>query len=581
MSTLRTSMIIDLSGNLQGKANQFLGSMQKLGTGGARSMQALQRSLHATGQGLDRLGNRYTALLTGAAGIGAIKQVGDLSMRLTRLGLDADASADQVERLKKKVFEVAQMKDIRVDPGQIFSGVEAIVSKLGDWNLAENQLRNIGLAMRATGSDGEAVGAIIADLNSKMKIAPDDMLKALTIIRQAGKAGSFEMKDFVAQGPRIAAAMAATGRTGTAGLKEMMAIMQVFRSSAGSPEEATTAFKNFFADLISPEKQKLLKANNIQIFDPEEMQKGKFKWRSPIDLMDEIIKKTHGDPRKWGQLLGMQTRDGFNAVMAEWQNSGTNPMRKFLAMPDNPKLLLTEAEIAAREFNAALENIHTALLKFAVSELTVPIQRTANFLNSLKSETVERWLKIGTAIAAVVGAAVVVNQVVGAANRIGGMLGKGGKGGVPGLGGMGMPIPVYVVNKHLSMLPGQGWGFPGGGDGSGPGVPTKAAKVLATASKVGGSFAGGYAIGTLINIGIGAVSDKVSGGKYKGSGAIGEWLYDVIHREAQHPAKKQEVGGEIRLKIESDPSVKVKGIKSVNKGVPISVYSGLHMASAN
>ncbi len=117
-----------------------------------------------------------------------------------------------------------------------------------------------------------------------------------------------------------------------------------------------------------------------------------------------------------------------------------------------------------------------------------------------------------------------------------GLLRKGG-GGIGGvLGGIagktGGPLPVYVVNKHLSMLPGEGWGFPGKG-GDLPGGIGKAGKIgklarvgsaLGAATQVGGALVGGYAIGTILNDVINVGMEKATGSK-----SIGDWLYDKLH----------------------------------------------------
>jgi hypothetical protein len=248
--SLRTSIFIDLAGNMAARANQFLSGLQRLGTRGSRSINALHRSIQAAGQGLDRLGNRYTALLSGAAGIGTIKQVGDLSMRLTRLGITANITREQTGLLYKQLLDTAQMPDIRVDPGQILTGVEAIVEKLGDLDFAKNNLRNIGLMMQATGAEGLEAGEMIANFKEKFNLkTPQEVLQGLDILVKQGKAGSFTLKDLATQGNRVTAAYGAMGRSGIDAVREMGAVLQVFRRSSGSAEEASTAFKNFFSDL--------------------------------------------------------------------------------------------------------------------------------------------------------------------------------------------------------------------------------------------------------------------------------------------------------------------------------------------
>jgi len=51
---LRTSLFIDLAGNMAARAHQLLGGLQRLGAKGSHSMTVLNRTIQATGRGLDR-----------------------------------------------------------------------------------------------------------------------------------------------------------------------------------------------------------------------------------------------------------------------------------------------------------------------------------------------------------------------------------------------------------------------------------------------------------------------------------------------------------------------------------------------
>jgi phage tail tape-measure protein len=139
-----------------------------------------------------------------------------------------------------------------------------------------------------------------------------------------------------------------------------------------------------------------------------------------------------------------------------------------------------------------------------------------------------------------------------------------------------------------------------------PGIIASITPLLPWVAAIIGGWLVGWKVGKGLNKGIGKLFDKGSGGKYKGEGAIGEWTYDLFHPQDKQPkapalrlapsrptingtspinrqphatTARTEVGGEISLKIESDSLVRVKGIKSVNKGVPINVYTGLMMRS--
>ncbi|MBW1712580.1 MAG: hypothetical protein JRJ59_05500, partial [Deltaproteobacteria bacterium] len=68
--------------------------------------QAVFRAASAgLGRGLDRVANRYSALIGGAAGVGAVRMVARLQERFTRLGIQARISQKEVNTLKREIFE--------------------------------------------------------------------------------------------------------------------------------------------------------------------------------------------------------------------------------------------------------------------------------------------------------------------------------------------------------------------------------------------------------------------------------------------------------------------------------------------
>ena len=578
MSQLRTSMIIDLAGNLASRANQYLGSMQRLGTGGSRSMQILQRSVHAAGKGLDNLGNRYTAMLSGAAGLGAIKQVGDLSQRLTYLGIQAKMTRVQTNALYESILDAAQAPDIRVDPSQILSGVEQIIEKLGDLDLAKNNLKNIGYVMRATGADGRDAGDMIANFKEKFNLTDAEILPALDTLVLQGKAGAFTLKDMVTQGNRVTAAYGAMGRKGPTAIREMGAALQVFRKSTGSAEETSTAFKNFFNDLMDPRVMKLLQANGVQIWDPKALKEGKKEIGSIVDITDQLLAATKGDPEKVGRILGMQSMDGFKAVLKEYKSTGKNPMHEFLDVQGDGTELMGDSARAAQELNAAMQNLYTSWQRFASQELTEPIKDLADYLNGLEPGTVQRWLNMAK-YAVMIGGGLMVGakgfKYYTAARDL--LTGGKGKGGAGGLGG---PVPVRVTN-------------PGGYDPIGDGLTNRKPTPVG-AGRIGFGTAGVIALPAVTAVVARPIGKYLAESEAESSST--KRLQEILARQmvmgggpqsfqAQTIAKELErrgvlgLNGVIKIQIEGDGRAKVKTLSSDNRNVNLEVDTGLMMRS--
>lgn len=580
MSQVKTSVVIDLIGNISQRAAQFTSSLQRMGNSGSRSMQILGRSAAAAGQGLDKLGNRYTAMITGGGAIMAIKQVGDLSQRLTYLGIQANASETDIRKLHKSIIDASQAPDIRVDPTGILEGVEVIVEKLGDLDYAQKNLRNIGLVMRATGADGKAAGDMIANFKEKFDLKPDQILPALDILVKQGKTGAFTLKDMVTQGNRVTAAYGSMGRKGIGAVREMGAVLQVFRKSSGNAEETSTAFKNFFADLMQPGKQKLLQANGISIWDPEKLKEGKKQVRSAVDIIDEIMRKSKGDPDKLSRLFGMQTMDGMKSFINTWQSTGKNAANEFMDVQGDGKELMQDSARAAKEFNAAAQNLYTSWQKFANQELTKPVKDMADYLNGLKPGTVDRWMTIAKWVAIIGGSAVAGRKLYNGYQWGKTILsgGRPGSNGLPGLGGVpGSPIPVYVVNQ--------------------PGMPSPVGPVGGGAGGVARTigFAGGVAIGLPLTVAVTArpIAKALAERELKASsnerlqqllsrhlvmgGGPGTYQTKLIANELQKRGVN-DVNGTIKIVIDQEGRAKVNMLKSHTSGINIDVDTGLMMS---
>ena len=359
---------------------------------------------------LDKIGNRWSAIFTGGAAMASIKKIGDLSQRLTMMGIQAGKTQQEVDGLYQKVLEIANMKDIRVDPAQLLNAIDTIVEKTGDFDLATSGLRNMGLVMRATGAEGKDVGDMVANMKEKFGIKTDaEMLSSLDILIKQGKAGAFTLKDLTTQGNRVTAAYASMGGKGVEGIKQMGAVLQVFRKSTGGPEETSTAFKNLFNDLM--EKQKVLKKIGIGIWDPAELKKGHKSLKPLVGLIDEILKKTKGDPDKISKIFGMQTMDGLNAFIAEYQKTGKNAALEFMNVAGDGSELLGDAARAAEEFNAAIQSLNTSWQRFAHSELIGPVRSLTRTLDGLEPGAVQKWLKVSEYIAMTVGSLVALSKV--------------------------------------------------------------------------------------------------------------------------------------------------------------------------
>ena len=244
MGEIETNITLNLAGNLERQADRFAGSLGRLSSRGSTHMRGLRRTMSAVGTGLDRIGNRYTALITGAAGLGTARFLIGLEERFTLLGITADVSEEKIDKLKKQIFDVSRQPNIRIDPGELTSAVEDIVEKTGDLKFAQDNLENFAVAISATGGKtGSAIGQISAEFQKMGIVSREDVAESLDILTVQGKSGAFTLQNLAKLGSRVVTAYTAMGRTGVPAIREMGAALQLIRQGTGSSEMAATAFE--------------------------------------------------------------------------------------------------------------------------------------------------------------------------------------------------------------------------------------------------------------------------------------------------------------------------------------------------
>ena len=410
------------------------------------------KSADAVGNGIDSLANRWTALATGAAGLGSAKMVADLETRYTYLGIQANKPEHEIATIKRNIAKVADMEDIKIAPDSILSAVEKIVEKTGDLELAKKNIETIGYAVRAANADGVSIGGLVADFKSKFNIdTPEQMRKMIDMMVLQGKSGAFTLQYLAQEAENVTAAYAGMGRTGPAALQEMGALLQIAKAGKGSPSEAVTAFESVLEDLVS--KEKLVANLGVQLWDEEQLNNGKKVARSIPAVIKELVRETQADVSQLSKIFGETGIAGIKPIMIEYQQTGKfETLDKYMQIHGTGNQLIADSTKAAKTANAALQSVKTAWEHFADSTLSGPLKSAADAINSLEPETIQAAFK---AIAVGVGAIMTVaagRKVVSAGRSIKSMFTKpeDGKQLDTSIGGV---QKVFVTN-----MPADGFG---------------------------------------------------------------------------------------------------------------------------
>jgi Phage-related minor tail protein len=470
MSELNASVVVDLTGNLQRQASRYTQSLQQFSQRGSRHISVLRRSMAGLNRGLNRLGNRYTALLTGGSVVAVGKSVADLDARINQLGIDAGKNGDELVKFKTKIKGEIQQAAIaaRISSDEIIGALESIVEKSGDVEFASRNLNNLTTAIAATGSSGSDIGKLAAELQD-IGFSEKQVLGTLDALVQLGQQGSFTLKDMAALSGSI---FSAYGPTNQKQVLEMGAAVQIFRDSNKSSDEAATSFKAFMRTLKDGTKLKKLYGAGIDVVDKEALERGEVKLNSIDTILRSIAEVTKGDDIKLSGLIDdSEARVGLSKFLREYRETGkTARLDKLMGVTGTGAALMQDAADNAKTFNSSLTTLSESGKRFADLNLSGPIQNLADTLNELKPEEIERYFEAAKRGVLLLGGAIVASKVIGFASNLKYL--RGGKGGGRGAGALaaagGAPMPVYVVN-----LPGQPGGFVPGGNAGSPTAPGK------------------------------------------------------------------------------------------------------------
>lgn len=471
---MKASLVLTLQGNVVQQARQFAEGFRALSTNGRTQMALLSRGVKSFSDGLDALGNKYTGMLTGAAGAAALRSAGGMESRLERLGIVADRSKKEMQKLNSEIFKVSQDRKINVDSSEVLSAIEQITAKTGDMAVAEENLKNIAMVISATGASGDDVGSLFSNIFEKFNIRDSqEMLETIDALANQGKMGAFELRDLATQGERIISAYAAMGRTGKEAAIEMGTMMQLGRKGTGSTEQAATAFEALVRNLTDNRIIKKLRSIGVTVKDSS----GNF--RAIPDIVQDIIVRTKGNTTKLGEIFDEFSRRAVNPIAIAYQQAlqegksakeAFEQLQNLMSVDTSGQSIIGDSERMAQTFEASVNSLKDALRYFANTNLAEPIAKLAQAINSLDGAQVQKYLDMGLKAAKYLAMAWIANKVVRGgvslfsavknlrAGNIAGALGTGAS--------MGNPIPVYVVNQGAGgMLADAAGQAMGGGTG--------------------------------------------------------------------------------------------------------------------
>ena len=506
------------------------------------------------------------ALETIGIGVGMVAMTKDMLeyesawRRIYRAG---GLTTEQLMAMRKSVRDLidpASKIKIPLTKGELQSlQWEMIATGLAAETINRN-LVNVAKGAVAAGIANKALyGATMGELLEKYKVKEEDLIALQNQLNEVLK-----MPD-VRKNPEallqtlqgMAKTMQLIEATGMENVTPLLAILGQITPLMGSPEAAGASMEALMNGMLRVSKNplmiKALKGEKIEFFESS----GKIK---PLeDLLPEIKKLDEAARRHGMDIDAVAMRifgrpEAGKAIMGIAKNLD-DIEEKIRSLKNSTGSLDKDFATEAGSMSAKLKQFQNQLDAFKVDHMASGLKVLSGTMDQFNQHpALAKGILGGLAIGAGV---ILLEKIVGAVRGlyrfgrdIGGIwTGKGGPGGMAGPS-MANPMPVYVVNKYLSMPPGTY-----GGTAPGPVPGGAGGKVLSALGKAGaatGAGAVGYTVGSLLNEGMGWVSDKLSGGKYKGEGWLGEMLYDFLH---QYDNQKMALGmPDINITLNVDQS---------------------------
>lgn len=430
MSEIKAGILLSLKDKFSQGIKSAGSGVEAFASKASSAIQGVDKAFSGLGTAMGAIG---VSLSVGAAA----KEIIQLDNKLTRIGLTADASAEQVAALKQKVFDAASDSSIKIDTSSINDALDVVMTKTGDLKYAEDNIRNIAIAIQATGEQGSSIGSVFAEFQ-KFGYTADQITKLMDDMVKQGDMGAFTFGEFAKAGSAVISAYSPIG-TAPEDIKKANAAMQIIMMGTKSAEIAVTALGSAMSELSSPDKQQKLMAYGVRVRD----ESGKF--RDFNDIMADLLQvsKKMGNTDFLGNIFGRTSMEAIRAYGIFYEKM----YPKLMDLGDTTGAMEHKSATMANTLAANLQQVQTAFVRFADAKLTAPLEKLTDLLNKL-AEDPEAFNRIFTGIAVGIGSIAAVKGLASVMNIVSNIasLKKGG-GNInigSNVGGNGMP--VYVTN---------------------------------------------------------------------------------------------------------------------------------------
>lgn len=520
MSELTASVVMNLTGNFELQARRNGRALGSFSRDSNQQLSRVRRSAQSVGNALDSMGNRYTAMIAGAAtaysATRSIIESAKLDKQLIQIKQTAGATAEQVANLRKQLHEMSQ--ETGQAQSSLLGGFNNLVQSGQGWEQAALTIDAINKAMAVTGAEADVLASALGVAAEAFEFdltKPGLALELLDKMTVAGRLGNAELEDLSGVFARIGVNAKSAGLSfqDTLGFVERLSLIE------RNPERLSTLADSTLRLFTNNNYMKnAAKATGVKFYDAEGER------RAAFDVLDDIA-------AQYKQLETDQQRAGFMAnAFGKADLDTIKGLRTLLAGEAVAQMRGMSQEVAAgtgtiiKDLDSALANSIDQVerlknaLKGAADGFAQPIndavEGAVKYLLDEKGLTGKEMLVGGAGAAALgfglmkgggkllqrfggVGAGVAAGKALEEVAGVtpvfvvnmpgGGLGGAGGRGGTRGGGAAGRRRRMFNPMRHLGRAPVGSIGMLGAG------------AVGTAALAVGAAGAAGYGVGTLIN----------------------------------------------------------------------------------
>ena len=447
----------------------------------------------------------------------------DFEDKLTRLGTTAGATSDEMKKLKKEIFEAAMKSDIKMNPDEIVSAMDIIMTKTGNMKFAKANIENMGRAMQALNVGGAEVGGMMAEFD-KLGYKAEEITELLDIMYTQGNMGAFTAAEFAKNGSAIVSAYSKIG-TSSKDLANANAAMQILTMGTKDPTAAVTTLESLMQELADPAKQEKLASLGKALGMDLNVRDANGQFRDLTELIPQIVAagQKMGNMDALGTIFGGVAMRGISAF-----DTYGDKLEGLLQLGDTTNALSKASAKNADTLKSNITNLQTAFTAVANAGLDAPLRALTSVLNSMAKHPAILKAVFATLIAGIGGVMAMkgIGKIVNLLNSFKGI--KNGKISIDTLGsgsGTANGTPVFVTNMEQG-----GFGAARGVEPAFGGGKVSGSRQKLTV-KQGAGIAGAAALGaaiTAIPAMIGELKDINSDSELKGKekskaqgGAIG------------------------------------------------------------